>query len=75
MELKIRIRDYHKMNQRKKDTKRAHTSIGSSTTGWQSKPDPTSRTIAVNSLPPLRNISIRTLSSIPYKRLQRAKIL
>ena len=31
--------------------------------------------MAVNSLPPSRNISIRTLSSIPYQRLQREKIL
>ena len=44
-----------------------NTSVGISTTGWQSKPDPTSRTMAVNSLPPSRNISMRTLSSIPYQ--------
>lgn len=42
-----------------------YTSVGNNTTGWQSKLEPTSRTIAVNSLPPSRKISIRTLSSIP----------
>lgn len=46
--------------------KRKHTSVGSSTTGKRSEPDPTSRTMAVNSLPPSRNISMSTLSSIPY---------
>lgn len=52
-----------------------HTSLGSNTTGWQSKPDPTSRTIAVNSLPPSRKISTRTLESIPYQTGKREQIL
>lgn len=52
-----------------------HTSLGSNTTGWQSKPDPTSRTIAVNSLPPSRKISTRTLESIPYQIGKREQIL
>lgn len=42
------------------------TSVGSKTTGWQSDPDPTSRTMDVNSLPPSRKISTSTRSSIPY---------
>lgn len=46
------------------------TSVGSKTTGWQSNPDPTSRTMDVNSLPPSRNISTRTRSSIPYKNIK-----
>jgi hypothetical protein len=46
--------------------KAEHTSVGSNATGQLSELDPTSRTMAVNSLPPSRNISIRTLSSIPY---------
>lgn len=53
------------MNEQYMD-KKTQTSVGNSTTGWQSEPDPTSRTMAVNSLPPSRNISMRTLSSIPY---------
>lgn len=46
--------------------KTKYTSVGSSATGQRSELDPTSRTMAVNSLPPSRNISISTLSSIPY---------
>lgn len=48
-----------------KPTGNIHTSVGSSTTGWQFVVEPTSRTIAVNSQPPSRKISTRTLSSIP----------
>lgn len=51
-----------------KDQK-AYTSVGSRTIGRQSEPDPTSRTMAVNSLPPSRNISTIILSSIPCIRV------
>jgi len=52
-----------------------HTSVGSSATGQLSELDPTSRTMAVNSLPPSRNNSISTLSSIPYNIQNQRTIL
>jgi len=59
----------------KKAIENVITSVGIKTTGWQTEPEPTSRTMAVNSYASSINTSTTTLSSIPYPKKKKERKL